>query len=93
MKGFTREDFAMLHPGGVPTSRVAPRPGPRGLNEGLPRVREDATPGTLLEILNKRLGMTTIVDAEGCSGACSRTEISSGSSSRAAPTSASPWPA
>ena len=67
MKGFTREDFAMLHPGGV-LGRAASLH-VRDLmhrNEGLPRVREDATlRQAILEILNKRLGMTTIVDAEG----------------------------
>jgi len=65
MKGFTREDFAFLHPGGVlgqmALLRVADL---MRTGDGLPRVREDATlREALVEILNGRLGMTTIVDA------------------------------
>jgi arabinose-5-phosphate isomerase len=67
LKGFTREDFAMLHPGGV-LGRAASLL-VRDLmhrNDALPRVSEDATlRQALLEILNKRLGMTTVVDPEG----------------------------
>lgn len=67
LKGFTRDDFAVLHPGGV-LGRAASLH-VRDLmhrDEALPRVREDATlRQALLEILNKRLGMTTIVDASG----------------------------
>ena len=67
LKGFTREDFAYLHPGGVlgrvALLRVADR---MHTGEGLPRVAESATlHEALLEILNKRLGMTTVVDASG----------------------------
>jgi len=67
MKGFTAEDFAVLHPGGV-LGRAASLH-VRDLmhrDEGLPRVPEDATlRQALLEILNKRLGMTTVVDEDG----------------------------
>lgn len=67
MKGFSREDFAFLHPGGVlggtAMLRVAER---MHRGDALPRVTEEATlQEALLEILNKRLGMTTVVDAEG----------------------------
>jgi arabinose-5-phosphate isomerase len=67
LKGFTREDFAYLHPGGVlgrvALLRVADR---MHTGAGLPRVAESATlHDALLEILNKRLGMTTVVDAAG----------------------------
>jgi arabinose-5-phosphate isomerase len=67
LKGFTREDFAYLHPGGVlgrvALLRVADR---MHTGAGLPRVSESATlHDALLEILNKRLGMTTVVDAAG----------------------------
>lgn len=67
LKGFTREDFAYLHPGGVlgrvALLRVADR---MHTGEALPRVPESATlHEALLEILNKRLGMTTVVDGAG----------------------------
>jgi arabinose-5-phosphate isomerase len=67
MKGFSREDFAFLHPGGVlgrtAMLRVADR---MHRGEALPRVSERATlHEALLEILNKRLGMTTVVDGAG----------------------------
>lgn len=67
LKGFTREDFAVLHPGGVlgraASHRVCDL---MHRDDALPRVSEDATlRQALLEILNKRLGMTTVVDEEG----------------------------
>ncbi len=67
LKGFTRDDFAVLHPGGVlgraASLRVADL---MHQGDGLPRVSEEATlRQALLEILNKRLGMTTVVDAQG----------------------------
>jgi arabinose-5-phosphate isomerase len=67
MKGFTREDFAVLHPGGVLGRAASLRVQDlMHQGEGLPRVPEDATlRQALLEILNKRLGMTTIVDRAG----------------------------
>jgi arabinose-5-phosphate isomerase len=67
LKGFTRDDFAVLHPGGVLGRAASLRVCDlmhRG--EALPRVPETATlREALLEILNKRLGMTTIVNAKG----------------------------
>ncbi|HEV8128886.1 MAG TPA: KpsF/GutQ family sugar-phosphate isomerase [Candidatus Eisenbacteria bacterium] len=67
LKGFTREDFAVLHPGGVLGRAASLRVSDlMHQGEGLPRVPEDATlRQALLEILNKRLGMTTIVDRAG----------------------------
>ena len=67
MKGFSREDFAFLHPGGVlgrtASLRVADL---MHQGEALPRVTEEATlHEALLEILKKRVGMTTIVDVSG----------------------------
>jgi arabinose-5-phosphate isomerase len=66
-RGFTSDDFALSHPGG--------RLGRRLLlhisdimhgKEGIPAVAADATLGqALLEMSNKGLGMTTIVDADG----------------------------
>jgi len=67
MKGFTREDFAFLHPGGV-LGRTAMLRVSELMHRGpaLPSVGEDATlHEALLEILNKRLGMTTVVDRKG----------------------------
>ncbi len=67
MKGFSREDFAFLHPGGV-LGRTAMLRVSEVMHHGdaLPKVAEDATlHEALLEILNKRLGMTTVVDGRG----------------------------
>ena len=67
VKGFSREDFAFLHPGGV-LGRTAMLRVSELMHRGdaLPAVKEDATlHEALLEILKKRLGMTTIVDARG----------------------------
>lgn len=67
LRGFTREDFVFLHPGGVLGQSALLRVSDlmhRG--EALPRVPETATlHEALLEILHKRLGMTTVVDASG----------------------------
>ncbi len=67
MKGFTREDFAFLHPGGVLGRMTLLRVSDlmhRG--DALPRVQEESTlKEALLEILKKRLGVTTIVDDRG----------------------------
>lgn len=67
MKGFSREDFAFLHPGGV-LGRTASLRVADVMHEGeaLPRVTEEATlHEALLEILKKRIGMTTIVGLDG----------------------------
>jgi arabinose-5-phosphate isomerase len=67
LKGFSREDFLFLHPGGVlgraASLRVADL---MHRDDALPRVPVDATlHDALLEILNKRIGMTTITDLDG----------------------------
>jgi arabinose-5-phosphate isomerase len=66
-KGLTQKDFAFLHPGGVlgriATMRVKDvmRTG-----EALPRVKGDSPlREALVEMIEKRLGMTTVVDGEG----------------------------
>ena len=67
MKGFTREDFAFLHPGGV-LGRMALLRVSDLMHRGdaLPCVREESTlKEALIEILKKRLGVTTIVDDQG----------------------------
>jgi arabinose-5-phosphate isomerase len=67
MKGFSREDFVFLHPGGVLGQTAMLRVAElmhRG--DSLPAVSAAATlHEALLEILNKRLGMTTVVDDQG----------------------------
>ncbi|HMI30584.1 MAG TPA: KpsF/GutQ family sugar-phosphate isomerase [Candidatus Limnocylindrales bacterium] len=67
MKGFSREDFVFLHPGGVLGQTAMLRVSElmhRG--DSLPSVSAKATlHEALLEILNKRLGMTTVVDEQG----------------------------
>ncbi len=68
LKGFTREDFAFLHPGGVVGQAALLRVSDRmHRGDALPRVGAEATlHEALVEILNKRLGMTTVVDRDGC---------------------------
>ncbi|HEV8479465.1 MAG TPA: KpsF/GutQ family sugar-phosphate isomerase [Candidatus Eisenbacteria bacterium] len=66
-RGFKDQDFAFLHPGGVLGRAMRLTAG--DLMHGgtaLPRVSED-TPlkRVLVEILEKRLGITTVVDAQG----------------------------
>jgi arabinose-5-phosphate isomerase len=66
-KGFTSEDFAFLHPGGVLGRKVALRVG-EVMHRGseLPLVRTDTLlVDALLEIMEKRLGMTAVVDESG----------------------------
>jgi arabinose-5-phosphate isomerase len=67
LKGFTREDFVFLHPGGVVGRAAMLRVSDRmRRGDEVPRVPATATiHEALLEILHKRLGMTTVVDADG----------------------------
>ncbi len=67
LKGFTREDFVVLHPGGVVGQAALLRVSDRMHGgDSLPRVGTEATlRDALLEILNKRLGVTTVVDRAG----------------------------
>src|SRR5262249_38963353 len=66
-RGFKAEDFRFLHPGGV-IGRAAARRVEERMHAGdeLPRVEERATlREVMLEIMDKRLGVTTVVDAQG----------------------------
>jgi arabinose-5-phosphate isomerase len=67
LKGFSREDFVILHPGGVIGEAALERVSDRmRRGEAVPSVPATATlHEALVEILNKRLGMTTVVDASG----------------------------
>jgi arabinose-5-phosphate isomerase len=66
-RGFQADDFRFLHPGGV-IGRAAARRVEERMHAGdeLPRVSEGASlREVMLEIMNKRLGVTTVVDAGG----------------------------
>jgi arabinose-5-phosphate isomerase len=66
-RGFKAEDFRFLHPGGV-IGRAAARRVEELMHEGeaLPRVGEGtALREMMLEIMDKRLGITTVVDGAG----------------------------
>jgi arabinose-5-phosphate isomerase len=66
-RGFAAEDFRFLHPGGVIGRAAARRVEERmHAGDGLPRVSEEAKlREVMLEIMNKRLGVTTVVDRGG----------------------------
>ncbi|MBI5169045.1 MAG: KpsF/GutQ family sugar-phosphate isomerase [Candidatus Eisenbacteria bacterium] len=66
-RGFAAEDFRFLHPGGVIGHAAARRVGElMHAGAALPRVPESASlREVMLEIMNKRLGITTVVDASG----------------------------
>jgi len=66
-RGFSAEDFRFLHPGGV-IGRAASRRVEELMHDGdaVPRVGERASlRDVMLEILDKRLGITTVVDGTG----------------------------
>jgi arabinose-5-phosphate isomerase len=66
-RGFRAEDFRFLHPGGV-IGGIASRRVGELMHEGeaLPSVPLKATlREVMLEIMDKRLGITTVVDAKG----------------------------
>jgi arabinose-5-phosphate isomerase len=66
-RGFKADDFRFLHPGGL-IGRSAARRVEERMRSGdaLPRVGEKATlREVMLEIMNKRLGVTTVVDLGG----------------------------
>lgn len=66
-RGFQADDFRFLHPGGV-IGRAAARRVEELMHDGdeLPRVGEGtALRDVILEIMDKRLGMTTVVDGAG----------------------------
>ena len=66
-RGFSAEDFRFLHPGGV-IGRSASRRVEELMHDGdgVPRVGERASlRDVMLEIMDKRLGITTVVDGTG----------------------------
>ena len=66
-RGFQAEDFRFLHPGGL-LGRVASRRVDEIMHssDDLPRVTLEAPlREVMLEIMNKRLGITTVVDGDG----------------------------
>jgi arabinose-5-phosphate isomerase len=67
LKGFTREDFAFVHPGGVLGRMLNLRvEDVMHSGDAMPRVGEGVSmKDAILEIMNKRLGMTTVVDSRG----------------------------
>jgi arabinose-5-phosphate isomerase len=65
-RGFTADDFALLHPGGALGRRLLRVEDLMRGGDALPRVLEDASlRDSVAEISNKRLGVTTVVDAAG----------------------------
>lgn len=65
-RGFTAEDFALLHPGGALGRRLLRVEDLMHCDDALPRVAADASlQDTIAEISGKRLGMTTVLDAGG----------------------------
>ena len=65
-RGFTVEDFALLHPGGALGRRLLRVEDLMHRDDALPRVAHDASlKDTIAEISGKRLGMTTVVDPAG----------------------------
>ncbi len=65
-RGFTVEDFAVLHPGGRLGKKLLRVADAMHTGDQVPRVSERAPMrDVLFEMTRKRLGMTTVVDAEG----------------------------
>src|SRR6266540_4561063 len=65
-RGFTIDDFAVLHPGGRLGKKLVRMEDVMQAGEQAPRVRPDAAmKDVLFEMTKKRLGMTTVVDGEG----------------------------
>jgi len=67
-RGFTREEFAMFHPGGNLGKRLLLRVEEMMvLGQNVPVVREDVPLSeAIVEMTSKRLGATCVVNAEGC---------------------------
>jgi arabinose-5-phosphate isomerase len=70
-RGFTREDFARLHPGGQLGKRLLKVDQLMHAGEALPKVGLD-TPmrEAIYEMSRKKLGITAVVDAEGRLAGC-----------------------
>jgi arabinose-5-phosphate isomerase len=65
-RGFTVDDFAVLHPGGDIGKKLLRIEDVMHRGEQVPRVRpQTAMRDVLFEMTRKRLGMTTVVDDEG----------------------------
>ncbi len=65
-RGFTADDFALLHPGGALGRRLLRVEDLMRGGDDLPCVLDDASlADSVAEISNKRLGVTTVVDAAG----------------------------
>ncbi len=66
-RGFTREDFALAHPGGTLGRRLLLRVDDlMHVGDGIPRVGPDTTlTKGLMEMTRKGLGLTAVIDAEG----------------------------
>jgi len=66
-RGFRPEDFRFLHPGGLIGTVASRRVGElMHAGDAVPRVRERAgLRAVMLEIMDKRLGITTVVDGAG----------------------------
>jgi arabinose-5-phosphate isomerase len=65
-RGFTAEDFAVLHPGGRLGRKLLRVEDVMHSGEQLPRVAPDSVMrDVLFEMTRKRLGMTTVVDRDG----------------------------
>ncbi|MFT4060511.1 MAG: KpsF/GutQ family sugar-phosphate isomerase [Legionella sp.] len=66
-RGFSEEDFALSHPGGSLGKRLLLRIDELGHHgDGLPIINERATVSeALIEVTNKKLGMTCVVDNKG----------------------------
>ncbi|MCE1189745.1 MAG: KpsF/GutQ family sugar-phosphate isomerase [Ignavibacteria bacterium] len=67
MRGFTEQDFAMLHPGGSLGKRLSLRVSEiMKKGDDLPIVYEDTSlKDTIIEITSKRLGVTCVLDSLG----------------------------
>ncbi len=67
LKGFTSEDFAFLHPGGILGRQVSMRVSDV-MHQGadLPVISEETLlTDALVEIMSKRMGMSTVVNSDG----------------------------
>jgi arabinose-5-phosphate isomerase len=65
-RGFTEQDFAVLHPAGSLGRRLLKVSDVMHVGDALPRVLPEATfADTVLEISSKRLGVTGVVDGRG----------------------------
>ena len=65
-RGFTVEDFAVLHPGGRIGKKLLRVQDLMHTGDAIPRVRPDTTmKDVLFEMTRKRLGLTTVTEADG----------------------------